>query len=343
MEKLEAAARNIAQREALLFEARQELDRALKVGGPGRFTDQVVGHYRLGSVLGRGAMGEVYEAAHVDSGAPAAVKLLSASAAGDAQIVERFLREVRIAAALDVPNVVRVLETPASADVLPFLAMERLAGQTLADLLRDRGRMPLPEATAMIADLLRGLEAAHAAGVVHRDMKPQNVFAHREAGDVVWKILDFGVSRLAGEGTLTRDQLVGTPTYMPPEQAEGKPVDHRADLYSLGVVAYRAITGRPAYSGQDAAAILFRVAGSLPPAPTVVVPSLPPAVDRVLAVAMAKSPASRFQSAAEMREAFVALGRGELAPGVDAKAEAALADCPWGGSVRRREPDAGPG
>jgi serine/threonine-protein kinase len=194
--------------------------------------------------------------------------------------------------------------------------------------------MPVAEAANMIADLARGLEAAHAAGVIHRDLKPQNVFLHRAGGEVVWKILDFGVSRLAGEGTLTRDQLVGTPTYMPPEQAEGKPVDHRADLYSLGVVAYRAITGRPAYSGQDAAAILFRVASSLPPAPTTLVPGLAPAADRVLAVAMAKPPDGRFQSAAELREAFLELAAGRTSPETDAKADAALARCAWGGTIR---------
>jgi serine/threonine-protein kinase len=331
MTQLEQAARSLAQREALLLEAKQELDRALKIGGPGRFTEQIVGRYRLGNVLGRGAMGEVYEASHVETNEPAAVKLLAASAAREPEIVARFVREVKIAASLDVPNVVRVLETSPEGAGIPYLTMERLRGETLADRLRARSRLPLSETVELITSIARGLAAAHAAGVVHRDIKPQNVFAHDADGGFVWKILDFGVSRLSGAETLTNDQLIGTPPYMAPEQARGGAVDHRVDLYSLGVIAYRALTGRPAFSGKDAASVLFRVVGTMPPAPSTA--GLDPSIDLVLAITMAKSPADRFQSARELIAAFEALGRGVVSDELRARAERAQRRHPWGTSV----------
>lgn len=332
MVALEEAARGLAKREALLLEAKQELDRALKIGGPGRFTEQVVGHFRLGNVLGRGAMGEVYEAAHVETGEAAAVKLLVASASREPELVKRFLREVKIAATLQVPNVVRVLETPADDERAPFLAMERLRGETLADVLRSRSRLPSSETIELVVGIGRGLEAAHAAGVVHRDIKPQNVFAHHEGkrGAPTWKILDFGISRLVGSETLTKDQMIGTPPYMAPEQARGGAIDHRVDLYSLGVIAYRALTGRPAFSGKDTPSVLFKVIGTMPPVPSASGGGLDAHVDTVLAVAMAKRPEDRFQSATEMIAAFEALGRGEVSAALRERAARALARHPWG-------------
>jgi serine/threonine-protein kinase len=331
MTQLERAARSLAQREALLLEAKQELDRALKIGGPGRFSEQIVGRYRLGNVLGRGAMGEVYEANHVETQEPAAVKLLAASAAREPEIVARFVREVKIAASLDVPNVVRVLETPPEGAGIPYLTMERLRGETLADRLRGRSRLPLDETVVMITSIARGLSAAHAAGVIHRDIKPQNVFAHEVDGLLTWKILDFGVSRLSGAETLTTDQLIGTPPYMAPEQARGGVVDARVDLYSLGVIAYRALTGRPAFSGKDAASVLFRVVGTMPPAPSTT--GLDTNVDLVLAVAMAKSAVDRFQTADELIAAFEALARGVVGDETRARATRAMRRHPWGASV----------
>jgi serine/threonine-protein kinase len=332
MTQLEEAARGLAKREALLQEAKQELDRALKVGGPGRFTEQVVGSHRLGNVLGRGAMGEVYEAVHVETGEPAATKLLVASAAREPELVQRFLREVKIAATLRVPNVVHVLETSAEDAGVPYLTMERLDGTTLSELLRERSRLPLAEAIDLVVQIARGLGAAHEAGVVHRDIKPQNVFAHRTGETTTWKILDFGISRLVGSETLTKDQMVGTPPYMAPEQARGGRVDRRVDLYSLGVIAYRALTGRPAFAGKDTPSVLLRVIGTMPPAPSTA-SSLDRNVDAVLAVAMAKDPADRFQSADEMIAAFEALGRGEVAPSVRERADRATKRHPWGANA----------
>jgi serine/threonine-protein kinase len=330
MEQLDAAARVVAQREALLYEAKQELDRALKVGGPGRFTDQVLGEFRLGVLIGRGAMGEVYEATHEQTGELVAVKLLSTAAASDPNLVQRFLREVQIASSVRVPNVVRVIDAPLSASTLPYLAMERLRGETLAEVLRAKPRMDASAALVMLEGIAAGVDAAHEAGVVHRDLKPRNMFRHDDGGKGIWKILDFGISKLtSARGTLTQNQLVGTPAYMAPEQARGDDVDELVDTYALGVVAYRALTGRPAFTGKDAPSILYMVTNGLPPRPSTVAP-LDPAIDDVLAVAIAKDPQDRFDSAAALVDALRAATAGELDDELARRARRITSAHPWG-------------
>lgn len=331
IEELERAVRGIAQREALLNEAKRELDRALRVGGPGRFTDAVIGSYKLGNVLGRGAMGEVYEAAHVETGDAAAVKLLTHSAGSDPGLVQRFLREVRIAASLRVPNVVRVIEAPPDDPPIPYMAMERLVGENLGEILRRSGHLPLASVIELLREVTVGVEAAHTAGIVHRDLKPGNLFLHRPPGEKpVWKILDFGVSKLIDRaGTLTKGHVVGTPEYMAPEQARGEEVDQRADTHALGVITYRTLTGRPAFGGPDIPSILYAVTHEMPPRPSTVV-QVVPAVDAVLAIAMAKDRSLRFQKAGELAAALAAAAEGHLDPELKARADRASRDFPWG-------------
>lgn len=205
--------------------------------------------------LGRGGMGEVYEALDTAKQMPAAVKLLLATHLANAHYIERFAREAKAAAALDSPHVVKVLEVGTVAEGVPYIAMERLEGCELAALLRDRRSMPLAEVVELVEQIAQGLEAARRAGVVHRDVKPHNVFSAKG----VWKILDFGVSKLAEtDGTLTRGHVIGTPTYMAPEQARGGDVDHRADVYGLAATAYRAVTGRAPFAARDVAVIARR-------------------------------------------------------------------------------------
>ncbi len=303
--ELERAVRQVSQREALLQEARADLERALKAGGLGRFTDQVIGSYRLGAVIGRGAMGEVYDALKVGTGEPAAVKLLSNHALGDPQRVRRFFREVQALSAMDAPNVVRVLEVGDARADLPYLAMERLRGHDLADVLR-RNRTLSPEETLdLVRQVGAGLSAAAAAGIVHRDLKPQNLFHC----DGTWKILDFGVAKLIAEGdTLTHGAVVGTPMYMAPEQARGGEVDPRTDIYGLAAIAYRALTGRPPFSGPDVPSVLHQVVYGSPPAPSTLA-DLPRAVDRVLATAMARSPRDRYGTPQAFADALEAAFR----------------------------------
>ena len=314
-----------ARREALLAEARHELDRARLVGGPGRYTDHVFGGYRLGAVLGRGGMGEVYEARHVDDDAPAAVKLLPPRELANPQAVARFVREVQAIRALRSPHVVRVLAASGEDDPIPFLAMERLDGATLSELLRS-GPPPFAELRTMLDQVGAALEEAWSQGIVHRDLKPANVFRTREAG---WKVLDFGVAALADHGgTLTQGQVVGTPAYMAPEQARGEPVDPRADLYALAAIAYRWLTGQPVCAGDNLQAALYQIVPGAPPRPSAVA-AVPRDVDAVLAIGLAKDPADRFAAATELGAALAAALDERLAPALRQRGAELAARTPW--------------
>ena len=329
MQRLEQAVRSVAQRDALLAEARAELDRALKIGGPGRFTDQTVGSYQLGVLIGRGGMGEVYEAHALGDDHEAAVKLLHAGTLADPTHVARFIREAETASRLASPNVVRVLEVGTTAGEVPFLAMERLRGVDLAQQLRRARRLDLSEASVLAREVAGGLEAARAAGIVHRDLKPHNVFS-AEGGDArVWKILDFGVSKSGGTGTLTKGHVIGTPAYMAPEQAKGEDVDHRADVYSLAAILYRAITGHPAFTGKDVPTTLYDVVFRIPTQPSMLVP-LPADVDRVLGIGLAKLPADRFATASELAAWFAAAVDDGLTHDQRRRADDLLGRHPWG-------------
>ena len=327
IESLQRATRLASQREALMDELRLDLERALRVGGPGRYTEQVVGAYRLGVVIGRGAMGEVYDARSVATGAPAAVKLVRRELLADPVHVARFLREVRASAALDSPHIARVLD--ASDRDPPYLAMERLHGETLAERLRRDGRLPAPAIAALVRQIGAGLDAAATAGIVHRDIKPQNLF---DAGPgAIWKILDFGVATLAEDGaTLTHGGIVGTPSYMAPEQAQGRQLDGRADLYALAAVAYRCATGRHPFSGADTPALLYAVVHKMPPRPGELA-ALPADVDAWFALALAKPPGDRFATGAALADALDAALAGTLDPSLRLRAGAALRKLRWGG------------
>ena len=327
--KLEQAVRNVGQRDAMLAEARAELDRALKIGGPGRFTEQVVGKFRLGILIGRGGMGEVYEAHGVADKHEAAVKLLHPSTLGDPTSVQRFIREANMAASLDTPHVVKVLEVGTTAGEIPYLAMERLRGHDLAHQLRRQRRLQLPQARMLVDQIAIGLEAARAAGIVHRDLKPHNVFFAESDGVRRWKILDFGVSKAGGTGTLTKGHVVGTPAYMSPEQARGEDVDHRADVYSLAAIIYRSLTGHPAFTGKDVPSTLYDVVYRIPTQPSILA-DVPVDVDRVLAIGLAKEPADRFATATELAEWFTAATEGGLSYDQRRRADDLIAKAPWG-------------
>jgi eukaryotic-like serine/threonine-protein kinase len=325
IEHLQRATRLAAQRDAQVAELRQDLDHALKIGGPGRFTGHVVGAWELAAVIGRGAMGEVYEARHVKTGDEAAVKLLRRELLCDPHHVERFLREVRIAASIDSPHVVKVIEASTPHDPLPFLAMERLRGKTLGELLRT-GPFTGDALAKLVAEIGEVIDRARTAGIVHRDLKPHNLFL-TEAG--AWKVLDFGVA-LLGEttGTLTRGAAIGTPAYMAPEQARGEPVDHRADLYALGAVIYRCLTGRVPFVARDTPALLYAVVHIMPLRPSALGP-LSPDLEAFLQIALAKSRDARFESGAELAAAFAAAEQRALPDALARRARKLVHHLPW--------------
>jgi hypothetical protein len=293
---LDSAVRDVAHREALLQEARDEFLRAAGTGR-GRFTGQVLGSYTIGALIGRGGMGEVYEAVAVDTNEEVAIKLMMMGSLGNTQHLQRFMREMKATAAIVSPHVVRVIS--AADDPLPHLVMERLRGEDLATILRERHLDP-KEVTEMVRHVALGLAAASALQIIHRDLKPSNVFFTAQG----WKILDFGAAKVELTGnSLTAGRLIGTPVYMAPEQAGGGQLDHRVDVYALAAIAYRALTGSAPFESGELAQVIFNVVGRPPSRPSSLAP-LNAQVDEVLAIGLAKHPADRFDSAIEFAEAL---------------------------------------
>jgi serine/threonine protein kinase len=274
--------------------------------------DLLGGRYRLGAPLGRGGMGTVYEAVQEGLGRKVAVKLLDARLAEDRQQLERFRREAEVVAALGHPNIVQVTDFQYS-ETEPFLVMELLRGESLASLIQREARLPGARVAFIAAQVLSALAAAHRAGVVHRDIKPDNVFLLADAAvpDTV-KVLDFGIAKLApfssigDQAKLTgTGAMLGTPAFMAPEQARGAPdVDARADVYAVGATMYQALTGTLPYQAPSIPALLFAIVEQTPPPLGELRPDLPSELVAVIERAMSKDRTARFADADEMRRAL---------------------------------------
>jgi eukaryotic-like serine/threonine-protein kinase len=267
----------------------------------GRILD---GRYQLGSLLGVGGMASVYLATDRVLERQVAVKVLSPSDSQDALFVERFRREARAAARLSHPNIVAVFDSGSDADQ-PYLVMEYVPGESLAELLHRQGRLAPRRAVELAIQVCAALAAAHAQGLVHRDIKPANVLVSPD-GQV--KVTDFGIVKASTATTLTRTGTVlGTAAYLSPEQAQGGPVDARSDLYGLGCVLYELLCGSPPFgSGADRSpvAIATRHVSEPPEPPSLRNPQVDPALDQVVLTALAKDPAQRYQSAVELQHAL---------------------------------------
>jgi serine/threonine-protein kinase len=226
--------------------------------------------------------------------------------------------------------VVRVLEIGDDTSPVPYLAMERLRGRDLAQVLREQRRLSGEQVIDLVEQVGKGITAAARAGIVHRDLKPQNLFfAEQPGGPPIWKILDFGVSKRLGDGgTLTEGQVVGTPIYMAPEQAQGKEVDARADLYALAAIAYRCLTGHLPFRAKDVPTILYNVVYDMPVRPSALV-EVDPDVDDFLLIAMAKEPSARFQIADDMAATLEDAMRGRLSPALRERARELAQHHPW--------------
>jgi eukaryotic-like serine/threonine-protein kinase len=262
------------------------------------------GRYELDGVVGRGGMAEVYRARDIRLDRIVAVKTLRDDLARDQKLQARFRREAQSAASLNDASIIAVYDTgedTAGPAAVPYIVMEYVHGRTLAEVMHEDGRL-LPERAMEIADgVLRALEFSHRNGIVHRDIKPANVMLTR-AGDV--KVMDFGIARSlsASQSTITGTaQVIGTAQYMSPEQARGGQVDARSDLYSTGCLLYELLTGRPPFSGDSPVAIAYQQVRENPIPPSRLDPELPRWADAIVLKAMAKDPADRYQSAAEMR------------------------------------------
>jgi serine/threonine-protein kinase len=262
------------------------------------------GRYELDGVVGRGGMAEVYRARDLRLDRIVAVKTLREDLARDQTFQARFRREAQSAASLNHPSIVAVYDTgedDAGATHVPFIVMEYVDGRTIRDLLRDDRRL-LPARALEITDgVLRALDYSHRNGIVHRDIKPGNVMLNR-SGEI--KVMDFGIARAVSDAQATMTQtaqVIGTAQYLSPEQARGERVDHRSDLYSVGCLLYELLTGRPPFTGDSPVAIAYQHVRENPVPPSRVDPELPGWADAIVLKAMAKDPADRYQSAAEMR------------------------------------------
>lgn len=266
------------------------------------------GTYQVKRVLGEGGMGKVYEAGHLRLGSRRfAVKVLHAEYARHTDVLSRFQREAEAAASIDHTHVLEVFDVSRTEDGRPYIVGEFLEGEDFHEYLEKHGKVDVQAAVAITRQLCGALKAAHDAGIVHRDLKPENVYVLHgrtlvgRKGAPFVKILDFGISKIAGKETnLTRTGMImGTPNYMAPEQARGEKVDHRADVYALGAILYRMLTGKRAFEGTDAGAVITAVLNEDPKRPRSIEPSIPEAIEIVIQRAMAKDKTERYQSMEE--------------------------------------------
>ncbi len=280
------------------------------------------GRYELGPKLGSGGMAEVYLARDRRLGRQVAIKVLLPRYTEDERFIARFRREAEAAAALAHPGVVSVHDSGTD-DGVPYIVMEYVPGQTLREVLSREGRLPPARAVEVALQVVEALGYAHSKGIVHRDVKPGNVMITPE-GRV--KVMDFGIARAISGETITQTATVlGTANYLSPEQAEGREVDHRSDLYSVGVLLYEMLTGRPPFTGENPVSVAYAHVREAPVPPRRINPDISPALEAVVMKALAKNPANRYQSAQEMKEDLEKAVRGEkvAAPGVlEAEAEA---------------------
>lgn len=257
------------------------------------------GPYRVVRLLGQGGMGAVYEAIHIATGQTVAIKTLPQHLAGNQALQARFQSEIDTLMKLQHPGIAQ-LKSFGEQDGLPFFAMEFVGGRTLEELLRSGRRFSWQDTVAVTREMLLALKLAHDHGVVHRDLKPANLmFPAASGGGFHVKLTDFGIARIFGEAGHTRSGIViGTPEYMAPEQAAGLPVDHRADLYCVGLVMFAMMTGQPPFHGRGLDDVIQQQRLQRPPRLATLVPGVPPALDELLDRLLDKSPANRPATAA---------------------------------------------
>jgi serine/threonine-protein kinase len=281
----------------------------------------ISGKYKLIRLLGDGGMGSVYEAEHLTLGTHVAIKVLHGDLARRPGISERFLQEARVSAQIKSPHVVQVVDVDRTPEGVAYLVMELLQGEPLASAVKRERKLSVPVACAYATQILQALEAAHALGVIHRDLKPDNVFVTFQGGKPVLKLIDFGIAKLktaqAGQtkNLTVAGMLMGTPEYMAPEQAySAAEVDVRADLYAVGVMLYEMLAGQPPVTADDPRVLILKVErGEVTPL-VQVVPGIQPEIAGFVHRAMAPRPELRFANATEMRIALDDVMSGKRPP-----------------------------
>ncbi len=272
---------------------------------------QVEGRYEIVALLGEGGMGQVYEVRHVSLDRRFAMKLLRRELGRDPELAGRFIDEARATASIHHPNIVQITDFGKLAEGLPYFVMELLRGETLGRVVKAGGPIPAARAVRILEQVTSALGAAHAAGVVHRDLKPDNIFlvggiVGGNASDDV-RVVDFGAAKIVGSSRVTRQGIVfGTPHYMSPEQASGQPVDHRADIYALGVIMYEMFTGRVPFEADTYMGVLTQHMFVQPVPPSQVSPAARElgALEEITLTCLAKKPEERYASMSELGAAL---------------------------------------
>jgi serine/threonine protein kinase len=275
--------------------------------------------YRVMRLVGEGGMGQVYEAQHVNINKKFAIKLLRPEIVANAEAVARFRQEAWSASSIGHDNIIEIEDFATLPDGSVYLAMEFLVGVALSDRMRQEPAPTFAEALDIMLQVSSGLAAAHDKGIVHRDMKPENIFLGQKYGRPLVKILDFGIAKVSGaEGnrSLTRTGTIfGTPHYMSPEQALGKTLDYRADIYSVGVIMYELFTGKVPFEAESFMGILTKHITSQPRPPRELMPEMPDSIEAIILRALSKEPEQRQQSMGELTEELATVAA-ELAPEV---------------------------
>jgi len=261
-----------------------------------------LGKYDIVRELGRGAMGIVYEGVDPHIGRKVAIKTIRFDAltapAEQQEAQQRFMREARSAGNLSHPSIVTIYEV-GEHEGLSFIAMEFIEGESLESMIAARRRLPFEGVVELIAQLGDALDYAHRNGVIHRDIKPANILVDREGRP---RIVDFGIARIASSSLTQTATVLGTPSYMAPEQIAGQKIDHRVDLFALGAILYELLTFQRAFPGDNVTTVIYKIMNVTPPPPRVFDQSLSPGLDAVLGVALAKDPAVRYQSGRALAE-----------------------------------------
>lgn len=274
----------------------------------------VAGKYQILGLIGRGGMGSVWEGRHQSLGTRVAIKFIDPEYAESEEACARFVTEARAAATIQSKHAIQIFDHGVTEDGRAYMVMELLVGEPLDKRIERVGTLPLRETARIISHVCRALQRAHDAGIIHRDLKPENIFLVRspDDDDEIAKVLDFGIAKIKGppgeqglSSSTKTGAVLGTPYYMSPEQARGlRNIDHRSDLWALGVIAHKCVTGVLPFEGESVGDLLVKICTSPLPTPSVTMPGLPPTFDAWFYRALEREPAGRFGSALELSEAL---------------------------------------
>ncbi|HTB73495.1 MAG TPA: serine/threonine-protein kinase [Polyangiaceae bacterium] len=301
-------------------------------------TGLVAGKYQVLGLIGRGGMGSVWEGRHTSLGTRVAIKFIDPEYVESKEACARFVTEARAAATIQSKHAIQIFDHGVTDDGRPYMVMELLLGEPLDKRIERLGTIPLRETARIIGHVCRALQRAHDAGIIHRDLKPENIFLVRtpDDDDEVAKVLDFGIAKIKappGEEGLSSSTktgaVLGTPYYMSPEQARGlRNIDHRSDLWSLGVIAHKCVTGVLPFEGESVGDLLVKICTSPVPTPSVTVPGLPASFDAWFLRALEREPSQRYGRASELADALA------FAAGLSTRGPASSQDAAVGPTTR---------